>query len=277
MPRRSSPASSAKTVSSKDGTPIAFDRIGAGPAVVLVDGALCHRKMGQTRQLAELLAPHFTAFTYDRRGRGQSGDTPPYAVEREVEDIAALVSEAGGSADLWGISSGGVLALEAARRVSGVRKVALYEAPLLVDYSRPTTEDHWRRIAEAIAGHRRGEAVKLFLQSVGMPDPFIALMRLLPVWSKLKAVAHTLPYDGAIVANYQRGRSLPAWHWAGVTVPTLVMDGAKSPQWMRRGNRALSLALPNALYRSLEGQTHMLKPKAHAPTLIAFFAGREPR
>jgi len=258
-------------VLSKDGTVIAFDRIGNGPPVILVDGAFCYRGMGQSGQLAELLARHFTVFTYDRRGRGGSGDTAPYAVEREIEDIAALLNEAGGAAFVWGTSSGAVLALEAANRLSGIRKLALYEAPLIVDGSRSTTENDWLRIGEAVASDRRGDAVKLFLRSVGAPALFIALIPLLPMWSKLKVIAQTLPYDGAIVGDFQRGKPLPAGRWASVTVPALVMDGGKSPKWMRHGNRALARALPNARYQTLEGQTHMLKPAVHAPVLVEFF------
>ena len=260
-----------KKVLSKDGTAIAFDRIGNGPPVILVDGALCYRGMGQSGQLAELLAQHFTVFTYDRRGRGGSGDTAPYAVEREVEDIAALLSEAGGAAFVWGMSSGAVLALEAANLLSGIKRLALYEAPFIVDDSRSPTEGDWVRIGEAVAADRRSDAVKLFLKSVGAPAFFIALMRMMPMWSKLKAIAHTLPYDGAIVRDNQRGKALPANRWASVTVPTLVMDGGKSPAWMRRANQSLAASLPNAQYRTLEGQTHMLKPKAHAPMLVEFF------
>jgi pimeloyl-ACP methyl ester carboxylesterase len=260
-----------KKVLSKDGTPIAFDRIGNGPPVILVDGALCYRGIGQTGQLAELLAQHFTVFTYDRRGRGGSGDTPPFAVEREVEDIAALLSEAGGAAFVWGTSSGAVLALEAANRLSGIKRLALYEAPFIVDGSRSTTEGDWVRIGEAVAADRRSDALQLFLKMVGAPAFFIAVMRLMPVWSKLKAVAHTLPYDGAIVRDNQRGKPLPGNRWASVTVPTLVTDGGKSPAWMRQANRSLAASLPNAQYRTLEGQAHMLKPKAHAPMLVEFF------
>jgi pimeloyl-ACP methyl ester carboxylesterase len=259
-----------KKVLSKDGTPIAFDRIGNGPPVILVDGALCYRGMGQTGQLAELLAQHFTVFTYDRRGRGGSGDTPPFAVEREVEDIAALLSEAGGAAFVWGTSSGAVLALEAANRLSGIKRLALYEAPFIVDGSRSTTEGDWVRIGEAVAADRRSDALQLFLKMVGAPAFFIAVMRLMPVWSKLKAVAHTLPYDGAIVRDNQTGKPLPANRWASVTVPTLVTDGGKSPAWMRQANQTLAASLPNAQYRTLEGQTLMLTPKAHAPMLVKF-------
>ena len=256
---------------SQDGTAIAFDRIGNGPPVILVDGALCYRGMGQTGQLAKLMASHFTVFTYDRRGRGASGDIAPYAVEREVEDIAALLSEAGSSAFVWGISSGAALALEAANRLSGIKKVALYEAPFIVDDGRSTTQRDWVRIGEAVAADRRTDALTLFLKSVGVPRLFVALMRLMPMWSKLKAIAHTLPYDGAIVQDNQRGKPLPVSQWASVTVPALVTDGGQSPSWIRHANRSLAASLPNAQYRTLEGQTHMLKPKAHAPVLVEFF------
>src|SRR5580704_15685265 len=167
-----------RKVLSKDGTAIAFDRIGNGPPVILVDGALCYRKMGQSGQLADLLAQHFTVFIYDRRGRGASGDTAPYAVEREVEDIAALLGEAGGSAFAWGTSSGAALALEAANRLSGIKKLALYEAPFIVDDTRPTTENGWVRISGAVAADRRSDAVKLFLKLVGVPGFVRALMPL---------------------------------------------------------------------------------------------------
>jgi pimeloyl-ACP methyl ester carboxylesterase len=191
-------------------------------------------------------------------------------VEREVEDIAALLDEAGGAAYVWGTSSGAVLALEAASRVRGIKKLALYEAPFIVDDSRSTTEEGWERIGEAVEAGRRGEAVKFFLQLVGVPAFFVALMQLMPVWSKLKAVAHTLPYDGAIVGENQRGQPLPTGRWA-VTTPVLVMDGGKSPGWMRNANQSLAAVLPNAQYRTLKGQAHMLKPKVHAPILAEFF------
>ncbi len=199
-------------------------------------------RMGRkaVKQLAALLAPYFTVFTYDRRGRGGSSDTPPYAVEREIEDIAALLCEAGGSAFLWGMSSGAVLALEATNRLGGIKKLALYEAPFIADSGRLTTERDWVRIAGAAAANSRGEeAVKLFLKLAGAPVLFIAVMPLMPMWSKLKAVAHTLPYDGAIVGDKQRGKPLSAGRWASVTVPALAMGGGKSPAWMHRGNRSL--------------------------------------
>jgi hypothetical protein len=154
----------------------------------------------------------------------------------------------------------------------GIKKLALYEAPFIVDGTRSTTEDDWDQVGAAIAAGRRSDPVKLFLKLVGVPGFLRALMPpMLPVWSKLKAVAHTLPYDGAIVRDNQKGKPLPASKWSSVTIPALVMDGGKSPAWMRHANRALASVLPNAHYRTLEGETHMLKPKVHLPMLVAFF------
>ena len=260
-------------VVSEDRTAIAFDRIGHGSPLILIDGALCYRGVGPSGPLARELAQQFTVFTYDRRGRGNSGDTAPYAVEREINDVAALVNEAGGSAFVWGISSGAALALEATNRLRGIKKLALYEAPFIVDDSRPTTTNDWLKIREAVAAGRRSAAVKFFLKSVGVPTFFIAVMRLMPVWSKLKAVAHTLPYDGDIVQDNQRGKPLLGSRWSSVTIPTLVMNGSKSPAWMRRGMQSLAKVLANTQYRSLPGQTHNVKAKALAPVLVEFFKG----
>jgi pimeloyl-ACP methyl ester carboxylesterase len=240
--------------------------------VILVDGALCSRSFGPMPKLAPLLARHFTVFTYDRRGRGDSGDTAPYAVQREVEDIEALINEAGGSAYLYGVSSGAALALEAARSLA-IKKLVLYEAPFIVDDSRPPlSETYAEELGGLIAQDRRGDAVKLFMKLVGVPGIFIALMRVMPAWSKLKAVAHTLPYDIAIVADNQRGKRLPANRWASVTAPTLVVGGGKSDAWMRNAVRAVAEALPNAKQRTLEGQTHNVGAEAIAPVLEEFFA-----
>ena len=223
--------------------------------------------------LAKLLATQFTVFTYDRRGRGDSSNTAPYAAEREVEDIDALIEKAGGSAFVYGTSSGAALALEAANCGLAVKRLALYEAPFIVDASHPPIpEDFLARLNALIASDRRGDAVKLFMKLVGVPTVFIALMPVMPAWPKLTAVAHTLPYDITIVKDNQRGKPLSARRWASVTVPTLVMDGGKSPAWMRNGMRALGDVLPNARLRTLEDQTHMVKPKVLAPALVEFFA-----
>lgn len=263
-----------KQVLSRDKTAISFDVSGKGPAVILVDGALCHRAFGPSGPLAAALAENFTVFTYDRRGRGHSGNTAPYSIEREIEDIEAVVNQAGGSAFVHGISSGAALALEAATRGLAVKKLALYEAPFIVDDSHPPLpQDYLARLNGLISADRRGDAVKLFMKLVGTPAIFVAIMRFTPVWSKLKAVAHTLPYDIGILEDYQQGKPLPAARWASFTSPTLVVDGEKIPPWMRQAMTALAQALPNAKQRSLPGQTHMVKPKALAPVLTEFFAG----
>jgi pimeloyl-ACP methyl ester carboxylesterase len=260
-------------VISQDGTVIAFDKTGVGPALILVDGALCYRSFGPMGPLVPLLSPQFTVVTYDRRGRGESSDTKPYQVQREVEDIQALIAEVGGSAHVFGISSGAALALEAANRGNGIKKLALYEAPFIVDDTRsPIPDDYLARLNSLIAADRRGDAVRLFMKLVGVPALFIQLMRFMPSWPKLKAVAHTLPYDITIVQDNQRGEPLPAKQWESIAVSTLVMDGGKSPAWMRNGMQALAKALPTAKLRTLEGQTHMVKPKPLALALTQFFA-----
>jgi pimeloyl-ACP methyl ester carboxylesterase len=264
-----------KKILSKDGTAIAVDRIGQGPALVFVDGAMCYRASGPSQSMAAALASNFTVFTYDRRGRGDSSDSRPYDIQREVDDLAAVIGEAGGEVVVLGVSSGAALALEAASRGVPIKKLALYEAPFIVDNSRPALPDDFvANLNTAVADGRRGDAVKMFMKVVGVPGIFILLMRFMPVWSKVTAVAHTLPYDFAIVGPYQKGQPLPPRRWSGATMPTLVMDGGKSPAWMRNATRALAGVLPNATYRTLDGQTHMVKPKALTPPLVEFFTSR---
>jgi pimeloyl-ACP methyl ester carboxylesterase len=259
------------TVTSKDGTRIAYTRHGEGAPLILVDGALCSRKFGPMGKLVPLLAPHFTVYTYDRRGRGTSGDTPPYAAEREIEDIAALIAEAGGSAMLFGVSSGAALVLDAAKRGSGITKIALYEPPFIVDATRdPMPEDFLPRLREHIDAGRPGDAVKMFMRFVGAPPVVVSVMRFTPVWGKLKAVGPTLPYDLTIMAGRQSGRPLDPEEFAGITVPACVLAGGKSPDWMRNGNRALADVLPDARHEVLPGQTHMVKAPVVAPVLVEF-------
>lgn len=213
------------TVISKDGTAIAFDQSGQGPVVVLVGGALGDRSASEP--LAALLAPHFTVLNYDRRGRGESSDTLPYAVEREIEDLDALMKEGGGSAFVLGGSSGAVLALEAAAHGLAITKLALYEPPFIVDESRPPLpEDYVTQLNEMVASGRRGYAVAFFMtRAVGMPAEAIVPMRQTPFWPTLEAAAHTLVYDGTITGDMMSGHPLPKGKWDSVTVPTLVMDG----------------------------------------------------
>lgn len=262
-------------VISKDGTTIAYDKVGKGPAVILVDGALCHRASGPNGPLAAQLAERFTVYTYDRRGRGDSDEKKPYAIEREVEDIEAIIQAAGGSVYVYGISSGAALALEAAIRLPVIKKLALYEAPFIVDGSRSAVPDHYlARMNELLASNDRSAAVKHFMRKgVGVPAPIVAMMRIMPAWKKLKAVAHTLPYDTLLTIDHQKGKPLSANRWRAVAAPTLVIDGGKSPAWMRNAMQALTNVLPGAQYRTLEGQTHIVKPTALAPVLTEFFAG----
>jgi pimeloyl-ACP methyl ester carboxylesterase len=260
------------TVTSKDGTVIAFSRVGEGPALILVDGALCYRAFGPSAAVAAALAPHFTVITYDRRGRGESGDTPPYAIEREIEDLEALLAAAGGTACVAGQSSGSALAIAAANRLPGITKLALYEAPFVVDDTgKPITPAFLAHLRELVAADQRTAAVKAFMRQVGTPGFMVALMPLLPVWARLTAVAHTLPYDISTVVPYGSGQPLPPTLGAAISAPTLVMDGGKSPAWMRHAMQALARTLPHATYRTLPGQTHMVKTEALAPALLAFF------
>jgi pimeloyl-ACP methyl ester carboxylesterase len=265
-----------QTVTSKDGTKIAYEQSGTGPVVILVASSLADRS--DTKRLAVLLASRFTVINYDRRGRGLSGDTPPYLVEREIEDIAALINTAGGSAYLFGSSSGAVLALKAA--ASGglnITKLALYEPPFRVDESHPVLPDDLdKEIARFIAQDRRSEAVKLFMtRAVGVPKGGIILMRLLPgVWYKLTAMAHTIPYDITIMGGTASGAPLRTDDWAAVKAPTLVIGGEKSPAAQRNANRALLDVLPNARGETLAGQGHsapVMAPKKLAPILATFF------
>lgn len=261
-------------VISRDGTVIAYERLGEGPPLILVDGALCYRASGPMRELARLLAPHFTVYLYDRRGRGESGETLPWSAGREVEDLAALVEAAGGSAWLFGISSGAALALDAARDLE-VPAVAVYEPPFIVDDSRtPVAPDFVPGLHACLAEGRRAETVKRFMRLVGMPGPLVALMPVFPGWKKLTAVAHTVPYDLTLLDGTQSGRALPRDRWSAVTQPSLVLDGGKSPPWMRRGVGALAEVLPAARYRTLPGQNHMVKAEVLAPALVEFFAER---
>jgi pimeloyl-ACP methyl ester carboxylesterase len=259
------------TVRSKDGTNIAYEKSGQGPAVILVDGAMCWRESGPARPLAALLDKDFTVFIYDRRGRGESGDTQPFAVEREVEDLEALINEAGGSAFMYGISSGAALALEAATCNLPIKKLALYEAPLIVDDSRePLPADYVGKMHEYKAARRYSDMVKMFMKVVEVPAFFIFLMQLMPAWKNMTKVAPTLPYDTALTAPYQHGKPLPKDRWHA-SMPTIVADGGKSPAWMRNANRSLAETI-GAPYHTLEGQTHMLKPEAIAPVLKEFFS-----
>jgi pimeloyl-ACP methyl ester carboxylesterase len=262
-------------VISKDGTSLAYEKAGTGPALILVDGALCHRGFGPMPKLRKELEKDFTVYTYDRRGRGESSDTKPYSAEREVEDIAALITAAAGSVFVAGVSSGAALALEAARSGLPIKKLALYEAPFIVDDTRmPIPPDFLEQLNAALEKDHRGDAVRLFMKLVGMPAIMASLMRVFPVWKKLRAVAHTLPYDITIVKNFQQGKPLPRDRWTSIDIPTSVIVGGKSPKWMLNSMKQLADVVPNAEHRTLPGQTHMVKATVLAPALAEFFLGK---
>ncbi len=266
-------------ITSKDGTIIAFDRVGQGPALILVAGAIATR--AAAAGLSAALAPHFTVFAYDRRGRGESGDTAPYAALREVEDIEALIDGVGGSVFVFGHSTGAVLALEAARLLPPtITKLAVYEPPFLIDDSRPPApEDYVPHLSELISSGRRGEAVAYFMKGVGTPAELMAQMRQSPMWPGVEAVAHTVVYDAIMMGDTLRGDPLSLSKWASVTVPTLVMDGtvffghAESHGFLRHGAQELARILPHAQRRTLEGQDHGPTDDVLASALKEFFLG----
>lgn len=260
------------TVTSADGTTIAYETVGDGPPLVLVDGALCYRSFGPARPLAKHLADTYRVHLYDRRGRGDSGNTPPYAVDREIEDVAAVIDAAGGSAFVYGISSGAALALAAANAGLPIKRLAVYEAPFLLDENAPPEPPTYRADLErALSEGRRGDAVAMFMRMVGAPSMMVKVMKLTPAWRKLKGVAHTLPYDHDVLADARAGQPLPEDRYAEVARPVLSMAGGKSPEWMRTAMQQVAAVLPDAEYRTIEGQTHMLKPQAVAPLLRSFF------
>ena len=265
-----------RTVTSKDSTPIAFDQVGQGLPLILVGGASTTRT--DAASVAAALAPSFTVFAYDRRGRGDSGDTSPYAVEREVEDIESLLDAAGGTAFLFGHSSGAVLALEAALLLpTKVTKLALYEPPFIIDDSRAPVGDIVSPLNALVAGGRRGEAVELFMTYVGTPPEIMAQMRQSPMWPHLEAVAPTLVYDATIVQDTEQGDPQSLQKWATVTVPTLILDGTvffgrqEGHEFMRHGADELARVLPASQRRTLEGQDHGASNEALVPALTEFF------
>jgi pimeloyl-ACP methyl ester carboxylesterase len=265
-----------RTITSKDGTTIAYDQSGQGPALILVGGTFEHRAWeSETAKLAALplLSEHFTVIHYDRRGRGDSTNTQPYALEREIEDIEALIDEAGGSAYLFGISSGAALTLEAAIKLGGkVKKLAMYEPPYNDDKAaRQAWVAYRRELTELLSAGRRGDAVARFMMLLGMPAEHVPEMRQDPMWPMFEAIAPTLAYDAAAMGE---DGSVPTERAAGIAVPTLLMDGGAS-EWpfMHITAVALANAIPDAQHRTLEGQTHEVAPEAIGPVLVEFFEG----
>ncbi|HEY2795086.1 MAG TPA: alpha/beta hydrolase [Micromonosporaceae bacterium] len=256
------------TVTSADGTTIAYEIGGSGPTVILVDGAMCHRAGGPLRPLAARLTGSFTVVTYDRRGRNESTDTLPYAVEREIEDLAALIDAVGGPVHLYGISSGGALVLRATAAGLPVSRIAVYEIPFVAaDNEAMASGSYRRRLDEALAAGRRGDAVALFLEQVGMPAPMIENMRSGPGWPAMEAIAPTLAYDDSILGDAR----VPTGVTSQISIPALVADGGASPQMLRTAAKSVAEALPDARHVTLDGQTHDVDPDVIAPVLVDFF------
>ena len=254
------------TVRSSDGTTIAFDRLGAGAPVVLVSGASTARAIHA--RLAELLAADFTVLNYDRRGRGDSGDTPPYAVQREIEDLHAVIGAAGGAAAVFGNSSGAVLALRAAAAGLPITRLALWEPPFMTDPDAPRRQQAYlAQLTGLLDEGRRGDAMALFMRSIGLPEQMIAGMRQAPMWPGMEALAPTLVYDATIMGDSM----VPTGLVASITAPTLVLDGSDTGAWAASAARALTAALPNPQHRTLEGQDHNVAWDVLAPVLREFF------
>jgi len=254
-----------KTVTSKDGTKIAYDKQGSGPVLLLILGAL--NKRGSGKKLAKLLSEQFTVVCYDRRGRGDSTDTQPYDVEKEIDDIDALLSELGGSGTLYGHSSGAVLALLAAEKLGKkVQGVALYEVPHDdTPEAQKAAKAYRQQLKKLLTENERGDAIALFVSSVGVTDKQIAAMQNLPLWKSLTAMAPTLAYDTVeIMKRY------PKIDMQRIRIPALVMYGAASPDFMAKTAQNLAQNMPNAKLHSLEDQTHDVKPDVMARALMQF-------
>lgn len=264
------------TTSSADGTVIAYDRIGSGPPLILVTGTFGFRKFPQTEKLAELLSRQYTVYNYDRRGRGDSGDSEPYAIEREIDDLDAMLDACGGLAYVFGLSSGAALALEAAGQLRNkIRRLAVYQPPFELDLNKAAGRRNLvPELTQLVAAGRRGAAVKLFMtKGFGMPGPLVSMFKVTPVWPKLTALAHTIPYDVTLLEqNWQTGK-LPANRMAEIGSPTLVLVGGKSPAAVRDVGAAVVVALPCARCEVVAGQAHNVSAKALAPVLCKFFQG----
>ena len=261
-----------KTVTSRDGARIAFDQCGAGPAVILVDGALQYRAFDQgMTELAERLSEHYTVIHYDRRGRGDSTDTLPYALEREIEDIEALIDEAGGSAFLYGISSGAALALEAALALPDkVRKLAMYEVPYNdEEAARIAWREYGKQLRELLAEDRKGDAVGLFMRLVGASAQDVEGIQQTPMWPMWESIGHTLAYDH--IAALGEDASVPIERAARLSVSTLIMHGTESYPFMHTTALALARVIPSAHLHTLANQTHEVTAEALAPVLVEFF------
>jgi pimeloyl-ACP methyl ester carboxylesterase len=257
---------------SKDGTRIAYDKLGAGPPLLIVNGAMSVRTFSFAQKMADALAKHFTVYNYDRRGRGDSGDTKPYAVEKEIEDVAALAKAAGGKPFVFGLSSGAGLALEAAAAGVPMAGLFAYEPPYINALPGERADPQYQANLDAyIAKGQRDEAVAYFMRFVGVPGFAVAIMKLLPMWKVMRSVAHTLPYDARIMGSFD----VPAQRFGAIKVPLIAAAGSKTTPGLKAGAQKVAAAVPGAQFRLLDKQTHGLKPAAAAQALVEAFA-RQP-
>ncbi|HET7274100.1 MAG TPA: alpha/beta hydrolase [Longimicrobiaceae bacterium] len=257
-----------KTIQSKDGTTLAYDIYGSGPALIYIAGASCFRSFMPVVQDAKAFAKEFTVYNYDRRGRGDSSDTQPYAIEREVEDIEALIDAAGGKANLYGHSSGAVLALEAALDLGGDRvdKVVMYDPPYVHDEAERSEYGKLsQQVRDLLRVGKNARAMTTFLKGIGMPKLFVYLVRLMPGWRTMAALAPTLAYDIALTRNLP-----PVVRAARITVPVQLIVGEKSPAGIHDVANQLVKAIPGATFIQLAGQGHMAGAKAILPVLAGF-------
>jgi pimeloyl-ACP methyl ester carboxylesterase len=264
-----------QTVISADGTRIAYDRYGQGPALILVSGAMSYRKFKKFEQIATGLSEHCTVINYDRRGRGDSGPAGPVSVQHEVDDIAALIDAVGGRASLFGWSSGGAVALRAAAADVGVERLVLYETPFKTDpEAKYPTDDYGARLDEIVAEGDPNRAAKHFMRNgIGMPAPVATLMGVMPMFRKFARNGLTLPFDYAALGEHNmKGRPLQAEEWATVTCPTLVAYGSKTYPVLKHASKALAEVLPDATLLELPGQNHNIAPKVIVPVLEGFVA-----
>ena len=259
------------TACSRDGTTIEYVTVGAGPSTILIGGAFT--TLSTLEALAGSLAQRLSVFSYDRRGRRESGDAGPYRVEREVEDLEAVIDEAGGSAFVFGHSSGAALAIEAVARGLAIEKLAVYEPPFIVDDSRPPLpSDFAEHLSDLIGSRRRGDAVEYFLTTgVGLAAEVVATFRNAATWTAMEELAHTLVYDATILRDTTLGTPLPTSWATSVAIPTLVMDGAKSEPWQRHATESLAALLSSARHYRFPDADHRVGPEVIAPVLVEFF------
>ena len=254
-------------VTSKDGTRIAYDRLGVGPPLVIVNGALGVRSFAFARRMAQELALDFTVYDYDRRGRGDSGDHPRFAVQKEVEDLAALCAAAGGRPFVVGQSSGAALALEAAAAGVPMAGLYAYEPPYVQEHAPDAIDpEYGRKVGGLVEAGDRSGAVSLFMRTVGVPGFGVAIMRLMPMWKVMMGVAHTLPYDAAVMGDFH----VPA-RLAQSKVPTVVGFGAKTTPALKSGARAVAAKVPGARLDEVPKANHGIKPTSMRPALVAAF------